>query len=85
MAMAISYNWLFLWDYTFYKWGWFSTNITGMTRALTVGARYQIFFSWPVFRMIYLIDHSQLIKALYIPVLEKSVSHPIYGMITPYI
>ena len=21
MAMAISYNWLFLWDYTFYKWG----------------------------------------------------------------
>ena len=22
MAMAISYNWLFLWDYTFYKWGY---------------------------------------------------------------
>ena len=21
MAMATSYNWLFLWDYTFYKWG----------------------------------------------------------------
>ena len=21
LAMAISYNWLFLWDYTFYKWG----------------------------------------------------------------
>ena len=21
MAMAISYNWLFLWDETFYKWG----------------------------------------------------------------
>ena len=21
MAMAISYNWLFLWDYTIYKWG----------------------------------------------------------------
>ena len=21
MAMAISYNWLFLWDDTFYKWG----------------------------------------------------------------
>ena len=25
MAMAISYNWLFLWDYTFYKWGFLST------------------------------------------------------------
>ena len=22
MAMAISYNWLFLWDYTVYKWGY---------------------------------------------------------------
>ena len=22
MAMATSYNWLFLWDYTFYKWGY---------------------------------------------------------------
>jgi len=22
MAMAISYNWLFLWDYIFYKWGY---------------------------------------------------------------
>ena len=22
MTMAISYNWLFLWDYTFYKWGY---------------------------------------------------------------
>ena len=21
MAMAIAYNWLFQWDYTFYKWG----------------------------------------------------------------
>ena len=25
MAMAISYNWLFLWAYTFYKWGFLST------------------------------------------------------------
>ena len=25
MAMAITYNWLFLWDYTFYKWGFVST------------------------------------------------------------
>ena len=25
MAMAISYNWLFLWDYTIYKWGFVST------------------------------------------------------------
>ena len=25
MAMATSYNWLFLWDYTFYKWGFVST------------------------------------------------------------
>ena len=24
MALAISYNWLFLWDYTFYKWGFLS-------------------------------------------------------------
>ena len=22
MAMAMSYNWLFQWDYTFYKWGY---------------------------------------------------------------
>ena len=25
MAMATSYNWLFRWDYTFYKWGFVST------------------------------------------------------------
>ena len=25
MAMATSYNWLFLWDYAFYKWGFVST------------------------------------------------------------
>ena len=25
MAMNISYNWLFQWDYTFYKWGFVST------------------------------------------------------------
>ena len=25
MAMAMSYNWLFQWDYTFYKWGFLST------------------------------------------------------------
>ena len=25
MAMATSYNWLFQWDYTFYKWGFLST------------------------------------------------------------
>jgi len=25
MAMATSYNWLFLWDYTFYKWAFVST------------------------------------------------------------
>ena len=25
MAMAPSYNWLFLWGYTFYKWGFVST------------------------------------------------------------
>ena len=25
MAMAISYNWLFLWDYKIYKWGFVST------------------------------------------------------------
>ena len=25
MAMATSYNWLCLWDYTFYKWGFLST------------------------------------------------------------
>ena len=26
MAMATSYNWLFLWDYTFYKWGYKHTK-----------------------------------------------------------
>ena len=25
-AMAISYNWVFLWDYTSYKWGFVSTS-----------------------------------------------------------
>ena len=24
-VMAIYYNWLFLWDHTFYKWGFVST------------------------------------------------------------
>ena len=32
----ISYNWLFQWDYTFYKWGDFLVLITGITRAITV-------------------------------------------------
>ena len=32
----ISYNWLFLWDYTVYKWAYFSTFQTAMTRAITV-------------------------------------------------
>ena len=34
--MAISYNWLFQWDYTFYKWGDLLVLITGITRAITV-------------------------------------------------
>jgi len=25
MAIKTSYNWFFLWDYTFYKWGFVST------------------------------------------------------------
>ena len=36
MAMAISHNWLFLWDFTFYKWGFLFVLITDITRALTV-------------------------------------------------
>ena len=32
----ITYNWLFLWAYTFYKWGSVSTQKTGITRAITV-------------------------------------------------
>ena len=31
----ISYDWLFLWDYTFYTWGDLSVHITGITRATT--------------------------------------------------
>jgi len=31
MAMAISYNWLFQWDYTFYKWGDFLVLRTGIS------------------------------------------------------
>ena len=36
MAMAISYNWLFLWDYTCYFYGVILVLITGITRAKTV-------------------------------------------------
>ena len=36
MAMAISYNWLFLWDYTFCKWGFLSTSNWFFTWAITV-------------------------------------------------
>ena len=31
MAMAISYNWLFLWDYTFHKWGDLLLIINGIS------------------------------------------------------
>ena len=30
-AMAITYNCLFLWDYTFYKWGFLFVLITGIS------------------------------------------------------
>ena len=30
-AMAITYNWLFLWDYTFYQWGDLLVLITGIS------------------------------------------------------
>jgi hypothetical protein len=35
MAVKMSYNWWFLWGYTLYFYG-VSTNITGITRAITV-------------------------------------------------
>ena len=38
--MAISYNWLFQWDYTFYKWGDLLVLITGITRAITAVKRH---------------------------------------------
>ena len=34
MAMAISYTWVFLWDYTFYKWGDLLLLITGISPKL---------------------------------------------------
>ena len=42
MAVEMSYNWLFL-GYTLYKWGQFSTNITGITRAITVATVAEVF------------------------------------------
>ena len=32
--LVITYNWLFLWDYTFYKWGDLLVLLTGITRAM---------------------------------------------------
>ena len=45
MAMAISYNWLFLWDYTFYKWSFVGILITGITRAKKLYRETKI--TWP--------------------------------------
>ena len=33
--LLYSYNWLFLWDYQFYKWGFLFVLITGITWAIT--------------------------------------------------